>query len=96
MIVRIVRMTLIKEEVETFKKYFSESYLQIRNFEGCTHLELYEDVADSSIICTYSHWIDESYLNNYRSSDLFKSTWSKVKPLFNAAPIAFSLKTTNY
>jgi quinol monooxygenase YgiN len=96
MIVRIVRMTLKQEEVATFKKYFSESFDRIRNFDGCTNLELFEDAEEPNIICTYSYWMDQQHLENYRNSELFKSTWKKVKPLFLAPAVAFSLKKTDY
>jgi quinol monooxygenase YgiN len=96
MIVRIVRMTLRQEEVATFKLYFAESFEKIRNFEGCTNLELFEDADESNIICTYSYWLDQQHLDNYRNSELFKSTWKKVKPLFASPAVAFSLKKTAY
>jgi quinol monooxygenase YgiN len=96
MIIRIVRMTLKAGEVATFKSHFAASYEKIRNFEGCTNLELFEDADDNTIICTYSHWLDKKSLENYRNSDLFKSTWMKVKPLFASTAIAFSLQKTNY
>lgn len=96
MIVRIVRMNLKQDEVARFKSYFAETYEKIRNFKGCTNLELFEDADEPNIICTYSHWVNQQSLEHYRNSDLFKSTWMKVKPLFASPAVAFSLKKTDY
>ena len=92
MIVRIVRMKLAPENVETFKTYFQESYSKIRNFEGCRELALFTDINEAGVVITYSKWDNEAALNLYRDSEVFKSTWAKVKPLFIAKPEAFSMQ----
>lgn len=42
MITRIVKMTFREEEVEAFKALFEERKSLIRNFKGCTHLQLWQ------------------------------------------------------
>jgi len=92
MIIRIVKMTFEPDKVADFLKIFNASKHLIRNMEGCTHLELLNDVNTSNIFFTYSHWQTENDLNNYRTSELFKSVWSKTKILFIAKPEAWSVK----
>ena len=91
MIVRIVQMTFRPEEVENFKALFNERKERIRHFEGCTHLELWQDAHNPDIFFTYSIWQSETYLDHYRFSDFFKDTWSKTKVLFAEKPNAWSV-----
>ena len=82
MIVRVVKMTFRKEEIETFLEVFEQSKKAIRNFPGVTHLELLKGTQNENVIFTYSHWQTDEDLENYRNSKLFKDTWAKTKPLF--------------
>ncbi len=90
LLVRIVRLTLRTEEIEDFLVLFDSVKLDIRSFEGCKHLELLQDTKYPNIVTTYSLWTDESALNAYRNSRLFKDTWRKTKKKFAASPFAFS------
>ena len=54
-------------------------------------MELYQDKTNPNVFFTYSYWDNESDLENYRNSDLFKGVWAKTKPLFNAKPEAWSV-----
>ena len=90
MLVRLVRMTFQPDAVDPFLEQFDESAPQIRSFPGCHHLELWRD-ADAPVVCTtYSHWESADALDAYRNSDLFRSTWSAVKPLLADRPQAHS------
>lgn len=91
MIVRIVRMHFTEAGVEEFLTIFNTNKTAIRNFPGCTHLELLKDVSNPSIFTTLSHWQDEKSLEQYRKSELFSSVWGKVKRLFAERTQAFSL-----
>ncbi|NUM51585.1 MAG: antibiotic biosynthesis monooxygenase [Flavobacteriales bacterium] len=91
MITRLVKMTFLPEKVETFLQIFNNSKDKIRAFEGVRHLELLRDKSNSNILFTYSIWENESCLENYRNSDLFKTTWAKTKVLFIAPPEAWTL-----
>ena len=91
MIVRIVQMNFRPEEVANFEALFQERKLMIRNFEGCRHLELWQDAHDANIFFTYSMWESEEHLNHYRFSEFFKDTWSRTKALFQAKPQAWSV-----
>ncbi|TNJ41213.1 antibiotic biosynthesis monooxygenase [Tamlana fucoidanivorans] len=91
MLVRIVKMGFDTAYVDTFLRQFHASKHNIRQFEGCMFLELYQDQQDPSIFFTYSYWQTAAHLEAYRHSDLFKSVWSKTKPLFNRKPEAWSV-----
>lgn len=43
MLVRVVKMTFKADAVEAFKEFFENRKEKIRSFEGCTHLELWQD-----------------------------------------------------
>lgn len=89
-IIRIVRMTFHADKVNDFLAIFEASKHKIRAFEGCNHLELWQDADNPAIFMTHSHWIHADALENYRQSELFQTTWAKTKTLFAAKPMAFS------
>lgn len=91
MLVRIVKMEFYKQNIEVFLENFNATKTRIRAFKGCTFLELYKDKNDANILFTYSYWESEAALENYRNSELFKTVWSKVKPLFSVRPEAWSV-----
>jgi quinol monooxygenase YgiN len=90
MLIRIVRLTFAPDTVDDFLAQFDDSAPQIRQFPGCRHLELWRDADTPHVCTTYSHWKDEEALNRYRDSDLFKTTWAQVTPLFADRPEAHS------
>ena len=90
MIRRLVKMTFRQECIQQFRSLFEKQKDRIRSFEGCEHLELWQDEKDARIFFTYSHWQDEAALDNYRESDLFKAVWQETKALFDARPEAWS------
>lgn len=91
MLVRIVKMIFRDDAVEAFQQLFESRKELIRNFEGCKHLELWQDKNNSSIFFTYSLWQDETALNNYRLSHFFDDTWLQTKRLFAGKPEAWSV-----
>ena len=91
-LIRVVRMTIRSEEVPAFLKNFEAHKVLIRNFPGCSHLELWQDENQKNIFVTYSHWESEAALNQYRDSQLFKSVWGFTKTLFSEKPQAWSTK----
>jgi quinol monooxygenase YgiN len=91
MITRIVRMHFRASEVDVFLKIFEENKVAIRNFPGCTRLELMKDANQENTFTTLSHWNSAADLEEYRKSELFKGVWVRVKALFSENPQAFSL-----
>jgi heme-degrading monooxygenase HmoA len=78
--------------VEEFLEIFNANKEAIRNFPGCTHLQLLKDAEDSNCFSTLSQWNGPDDLENYRKSELFGSVWGRVKTLFSERTQAFSLE----
>lgn len=91
MIVRIVKLTIDPARIRQFHDYYNAVEQKIRNFEGCQHAELLIHKKNDGIVFTYSLWETEEQLEAYRKSELFKSTWALVKPLFASKAEAWTL-----
>ena len=91
MFIRIVKMSFHEEKIPMFLEHFHGVKMNIRNFPGNNFLEIYQDKSNPSIFFTYSVWNEESDLENYRNSDLFKDVWAFTKALFNDKPEAWSV-----
>lgn len=81
------------EKIDEFLANFEANKENIRKFEGCRHLELLRDKDNTNRFFTYSHWKDETALDKYRNSELFKGIWVKTKAMFNEKPEAWSLES---
>ena len=53
-------------------------------------MHMVRDIRDPNLFFTYSHWENETALNNYRDSDLFQSIWPTIKPWFSQKAEAWS------
>lgn len=86
MISRLVTLSFKPENVATFLNVFDTYKNDIKSMPGCLHLELLRDVEDMNTFSTYSVWISEKNLNDYRKSELFGKVWPQTKKLFNSKP----------
>lgn len=91
MIIRIVKLTFHKENIEAFLEVFEQNKEQIRASEGCSLVQLYQDSTNESVFFTYSYWQDATFLEAYRESVFFKLVWAKTKILFSEKPEAWSV-----
>jgi quinol monooxygenase YgiN len=91
-LIRIVRMHFTEAGVEEFLDIFDRHKEAIRNFPGCTHLQLLKDADDPLCYITLSNWDNPADLEKYRKSELFGSVWGRVKTLFSERSQAFSLE----
>lgn len=92
MIKRIVRMDILAGQEARFLDIFEGVKREIRTQHGCFGLEVLSSRQDGQVsIWTISLWASETDLNAYRNSDLFKATWSSVKPLFTTKAQAWTL-----
>ncbi|MEM9075543.1 MAG: antibiotic biosynthesis monooxygenase family protein [Bacteroidota bacterium] len=91
MLIRIVKLTFKPENIASFEHIFESSKHSILEFSGCNLLELYQDINHPNIFFTYSFWENESYLEAYRNSSLFKGIWQDTKVLFAEKPEAWSV-----
>ena len=81
----------MEEKVSLFQSLFDQHKDLIRAFDGVQKLELLRDQNQSNIFFTYSIWDDESHLEQYRNSDLFKMVWGQTKALFKDKAEAWSV-----
>ncbi|WP_190808482.1 putative quinol monooxygenase [Flagellimonas sp. S3867] len=91
MLIRIVKLTFKPENIPSFEQIFETTKSKITDFEGCSMVELYQDLKNPCVFFTYSFWDNESDLENYRTSDFFKGVWGKTKLLFAEKPEAWSV-----
>ena len=92
MIIRIVKLSIKKENSEQFIQLFENAQPTIAASPGCEHVELLRDTADSGLFFTHSHWTGAQDLEAYRKSEFFRVTWAQTKLLFSNKPEAWSLE----
>lgn len=88
-------MTFRPDAVEEFKALFESKKALIAGREGCTHLELWQDVDNRCVFFTYSLWTGPEFLEAYRHSELFAEVWARTKILFDARPEAWSTEAVS-
>ena len=91
-IVRIVTMTFLEKELSSFERLFKERSGAIRDSPGCLELHLLRDVENPTVMTTFSVWTSKEALDAYRSTELFKETWSVARKKFAAPPVATSYR----
>jgi autoinducer 2-degrading protein len=91
MITRIVRMEFKPENTSRFQEIFNQSCQAIRAMPGCLYLSLHTQADNPAVFYTISKWNHPDDLENYRQSELFKSTWANTKVLFAHKPGAWTL-----
>lgn len=91
MLIRIVKMTFKEECVNLFVSFFETRKNTIRAFDGCKHLELWQDAECKNVFFTYSVWENSDALLHYRSSLFFRDTWKQTKEYFDQKAEAWSL-----
>ena len=90
MIHRIVKMNFKSEFSDEFNEYIPSIVNKIASFEGCSKVEILRDLKNENIFFTCSYWNNESDLENYRCSELFKDVWAKTKQMFAEKAQAWS------
>ncbi len=96
MIHRFVKMTFRPEEMQQFRAVFDASKEHIAAFNGCLGLKLIQDIDQENVLYTYSIWAQESDLEAYRASELFKNTWAQTKVLFAEKAHAWSTHVVDH
>jgi quinol monooxygenase YgiN len=79
-------------ERDAFLTIFNASKQRIRQFAGCQHLCLYNEIGIPDVFFTYSIWTSEAHLDAYRNSELFQATWTETKALFADKAQAWSVE----
>ncbi|MFB1004808.1 MAG: antibiotic biosynthesis monooxygenase [Bacteroidia bacterium] len=91
MILRLVKMTFKPEETANFLDYFETIKDDIASTPGIVSLKIYQDTNNPNVVFTHSKWLGTSYLDAYRTSEIFGKVWPKTKALFDDKPMAWSL-----
>ena len=91
MLIRIVKMIFKEELIAEFQTDMQHNVPLIRATEGCEYLQILRDKKNPNMFFTYSHWKDETSLNNYRNSGFFAEIWPKAKAKFAEKPEAWSV-----
>lgn len=90
MITRIVKLTITPSKKDEFIAIFKNNNHHIKACKGCIGVELLQDQKFDNIFFTYSHWENESNLNDYRNSKIFGVIWKATKATFCSLPEAWS------
>jgi heme-degrading monooxygenase HmoA len=93
MITRLVKMTFAPEMLQLFEAAFANKEELIRAYPGCLEMNIYRSASDPRLRFTISRWENETALEDYRKSELFRSTWSEVKQWFDAPAEAWTLES---
>lgn len=83
-------MTIDADRQDDFESVFSGARSKIASFNGCQELRMLKAIDSTGVYTTVSTWTNQDALEQYRQSDLFKKTWSTVKPMFTARAVAYS------
>ena len=92
MIIRIVKLSIQKENTQRFIELFEQAQPSIAATSGCEYVALLRDTKNPNLFFTHSHWVNAEALESYRKSAFFRATWSQTKLLFNDKPEAWSLE----
>lgn len=89
MITRIVKLPIAPNtpQGESFEALFERYKAAIASAEGCLEVQL---LGSKGHYFTYSLWLSEEHLNNYRHSAVFGEVWPQTKALFSGAPEAWT------
>jgi quinol monooxygenase YgiN len=91
MITRIVHLEFQEDRIAEFLAFFETIKQNVNSFPGCLGMKLYQDVAQPTVILTYSHWKNQDALEEYRKSETFGAVWTTIKPWFSKKPEAWTV-----
>lgn len=91
LLIRIVKMQFLPDKVAHFRAMFDDRKHLIRHFDGCLHLDLWQDTNQPNIFFTHSHWQSEQHLRTYRTSALFAEVWKQTRQWFEEPAQAWSV-----
>lgn len=83
---RLVKLTFRPDATAAFRAILTEARPVILAQPGCFHMEAWEDLNDPTVYYTYSRWVSQVALDEYRSSKAFGRFWPRTKTLFAAPP----------
>ncbi|MDQ3015819.1 MAG: antibiotic biosynthesis monooxygenase [Bacteroidota bacterium] len=85
-------MDVLPGAEKPFLEIFDQVKHEIRAQKGCLNLEVLSSHEEDRVsLWTISVWQSAEDLETYRTSPLFRKTWSQVKPLFANRAQAWTL-----
>ncbi len=85
-------MDILPGADDRFLDVFDQVKHEIRSQQGCLNLEILRSHNEGlTSLWTISVWQSADDLETYRTSALFRKTWSEVKPLFFGPAQAWTL-----
>ncbi|NOZ46012.1 MAG: antibiotic biosynthesis monooxygenase [Chlorobi bacterium] len=92
MITRIVKMSIKKDKVADFIKYFEIFNEKIKKFDGCEHHDFLEDKNAQNIFFTYTTWKTERQIERYRRSETHRLHKEKMQEFYNKEDTAWTVE----
>ncbi len=86
MIVIRVKVSVKPENKSDFINVMQDSIAISREFDGCQHFGLYQDVMDDTTLILYEEWETQAQFDAYKASDHFKESGKQLFALMNGAP----------
>ena len=86
MIVIRVNVKIKPEETENFKEFLQQEMKDVKQFSGCEHFHLYEDIYNPNAFLLYEEWQTLADFDAYRQSDFFKQNGEKLFPMMAQPP----------
>lgn len=87
-IIRIVHLHVAPQHRSSFEAYVAQKITVVAAQPGCLSATWLR--ADDGSYFTYSHWLAEEFLENYRKSATFAEIWPTLKAWFDAPAHAWS------
>lgn len=92
MITRIVKMSVKKDKVKDFVRYFEKYNEEIKIFDGCEHHDFLEDKNDASVFFTYTTWKSERQIERYRRSETHRLHKQKLQEFYEKDDSAWTVE----
>ncbi|OFX61669.1 MAG: hypothetical protein A2046_04560 [Bacteroidetes bacterium GWA2_30_7] len=91
MIVRIVKMQVNESNKVLFKQTLKDYQPLLKKQKGCMQIDMLNDKKIKDIYYSYTIWDNEENLKKYKNSDFYKELSSKVLPLCEKEPQAWTV-----
>ncbi len=91
-LIRLVRLTFKHDFIESFLELYKSHHDLLVKQAGFHSVILINDLDQPNVFLTLSLWRSKDHLERYRQSEVFSSTWSKIKPWFANPPVVQNLR----
>ena len=85
----MVNLSIKKESVEDFKKFFKEIIPDTRSHQGCQGVQLYQSKESPTKFTIHAKWDSEEAQNNYMAWRMETGSFDKLEPMLSES---FSMK----